>query len=176
MTNRPARWLAAALLLSLGINLFLGGMLFSRNFFGLSSSLSANSDGGFSRGRGGRGGLMRLMRQAPELVEPARRAEIEALLAEHQTAVQEQISGLRAARRQLREQLTAEKLDQNALNDTMRQLQERSQAARDAVHGMVLAVATRLSDSERQKLFSQMRQRGRGPGSGQGREAKPPAP
>ena len=155
------RWLAVTLVTSLGLNLFFAGMFFSRHNFG-EPAWNNSRHGHKKRIRKHR--LVRLMRQAPELVDTEQRPALEALLDKRQQTIYEQIKKLRASRRQLRTQLTAEKLDKKTLSATLEQLQNQSQAARTAVHGMVLEVAENLDDKQRRALFSQMRSGRRGGG------------
>ncbi len=163
-------WLMGTLLVSLALNFFLGGLFFSRTFFAgpalidtPPTATSGESAPGTKRGAGNRG-LMKLLRQAPELVEPAQRPALEALLNERLPEIGGQIKQLRRNRQQLRQQLTAEKLDRAALMDTFHHLQNHSRTARTAMHDLVLTVTERLNDEQRQELFSHLRHGRRGMG------------
>lgn len=136
MTAR--RWitvLGAALLLSLGLNLFLGGVMAGR-FFGPHDGADLELNPGKLRA-----GIERVLSVLPEPDAKVMRDMFEA----QRGGLRERILALQAARKAVGAALKAEPFDAAAFTVAYETMQARTQDVQAVVHGVIKAAVPRLS-------------------------------
>lgn len=137
---RTTRRLSIALLVSLALNLFLGGMITSQWIFGE------------RHGRPGHVG--RFDRQgARAAIDEQYRPEVDVVWQRHKAALRGKFREVRQVRRRLRELLVAEELDQAALAETYGELHERGLAARSLLGRPLAEIAAALPADQRRRYF-----------------------
>lgn len=156
------RWLVLGLALSLVINLVLIGFLIGR-LSGMPRPPSFRANVPASIGW--------LMRNLPE----ERREMLRADAREHFRSTRPELRALRDAQRRLYEVLSAEKLDQQALNDVIAQLRTHLDAIQGANLALLGELAGKLSPQERHMLAEGLRRRPGGR-SQEARSQRHPAP
>lgn len=168
MTVRPIRTLSLLLFLSLGLNMFLGGMVVSRWLAPPPPWFDGGGPPGRDFGRGD-GPPMHRLADGAELA-PAYRAQVRALWDEMRPRMHAQMHAVRAARRQVHHLLVAEDLDLEALAAAQQTLSARLSDARETMQAHLRAIAALLPPEQRQRYFEEA-MRGHGPGR---RGAGPP--
>jgi hypothetical protein len=148
-----SKWLIAALILSLIVNLLLIGFVVGR----------IASPPPFGPGADPTIGYLRLLRFLPE----PRRDELAADVRGHMRSIIGDVRGIRRDQRAVFEAIRAEPFDPTALEAALRGLQQRLTAAQQASHASFVAVVGKLDRAEREKLADAMRrppsrERGRG--------------
>lgn len=136
MTAR--RWitiLGALLLLSLAVNLFIGGVILGRGVGGV-------GEGGF------RVGIERIMRALPD----SDREAMQAVLDRRRDELQQRFIDFRAARRAAGELLRADAFDAAAFAAAEQDAREKSFALQNAVRDLVMEAVPRLSPEGRAAL------------------------
>lgn len=168
---RRRRWLGAALVASLAINLFLVGLL-------AGGWLAQRPDAAFNPAAGP-GFMPHMIRSLPP---QAREAAIERF-AERRGALRSQMLELRQARRAVYQALTAEEFDRGTLEVALTDLRRQAFDLQAGLHAGIVAVAGELADEDRQAMAETLRGlarghghmgRGMGPGMGPGRTENPP--
>ena len=147
------RWLIAALVVSILVNLALGGFVvgrMTRDFApmpGLHSMI----------------GVARLVR----FLEEDRRREVVADLWDRRQAVRQSLRAIRGAQRDIAAALTAEPFDEAALREALAAFRGRLESSQAGSHEMLARVASRLTPEERGRLARSLsrpeRHRGAGP-------------
>lgn len=147
MRSWLARYGGIALIVSVALNLFLGGIL----------------AGGWvlhdepERVRGFAVAGMRFSRQD---LAPESRTLVRRLWEESREEIRPRFRDVRDARREVREIATAETVDRAALEAALASLRERSIALQAATQELMVTIAERLPAAERKKLFSGRPRRG----------------
>lgn len=146
------RWLIAALVVSILVNLALGGFVvgqMTRDFApmpGLSMI-----------------GVARLVR----FLEGDRRREVVGDLWERRQGVRQSLRAIRGAQRDIAAALTAEPFDEAALREALEAFRDRLASSQASSHEMLATVASRLTPEERGRLARSLsrpeRHRGAGP-------------
>jgi len=137
---RTTRRLSIALLASLALNLFLGGMLTSQWIF------ADRKDRPHHVGRFDRQG-------ARAAIDEQYRPAVDAVWQRHKAALRGRVRAVREVRRRLRQQLVAEELDQAALAQTYEELHARGLAARNLLGKPLAEIAAALPAEERKRYF-----------------------
>lgn len=146
MIRLSGRWFAITLIASLAINLFLAGVIVSSLFF--------HRHGPHERF--GRGYPHHAARQA--LNDEARK-QVDAIWREARPDLRTRIREVRRARRDVRQRLRADTLDQKALDEALAALRARSLEAQTAIHRTISKVAGTLSAEDRRDYFQRYRKR-----------------
>lgn len=136
MTAR--RWitvLGAALLLSLGLNLFLGGLIAGRGV-----GQRGGFDMQFTPGNL-KVGIERVLRVLPEADATVMRGMFEAQRGD----LRERFAALQTARRAVGQALRAEPFDAAVFTAAYETMQARSQEVQTAVHGVIMAAVPQMS-------------------------------
>ncbi len=145
MTTPLARRLAIALVASLAINLFLGGMAISRWVFheppGAHDAASPDGIGHFNR------------RAAHEALDAGARKRVEAIWRDRFDDIRPRIRAARKARHDVMRQLMAEPIDATALEAAYAALRVSTDEAQTAVHGVLAEVAQMLPPDQRRRFF-----------------------
>ncbi len=145
MTTPLARRLAIALVASLAINLFLGGMAISRWLFheppGAHDAASPDGIGHFNR------------RAAHEALDAGARKRVEAIWRDRFDDIRPRIRAARKARHDVMRQLMAEPIDATALETAYAALRVSTDEAQTAVHGVLAEVAQMLPPDQRRRFF-----------------------
>ena len=137
------------LLVSLGLNLFLGGLLLGRDAGG-SLPLRPGLAGG-----GMRAALEQLLTELP----PDDRAVMRGGFEAHRTDIVDHVQGLRQARQQVARLLKAATFDAAATAAAMQVVRERTNALQEAMQSVVLQTAPQLSPAGRATLAAPRWQR-----------------
>jgi len=149
MSRLLAKHWAIALVISLGLNLFLGGMMAAR--------WMREPPGGAPMGRPHLhfDGLR-------EALGPEARDVIDQVQAKHSDGVRQKFRAAMAARRAATEALTAEPFEADKARQAHDELLEKEMAARHAMHEALVELAAGLPAEQRAKLGKAMRKRGKG--------------
>ena len=141
-------WLNVLLVVSVTINLILGGFLAGR--LGATHSwLGAHPDPAT--------GLFRMVRE----FDPARRKQLQPLLHEHFAILRPQIRVIRDQNRAIVAALTAEPFDAQALTVELARTREQLMETQVASHEALVELASRLDPAERAQLAEGMHRRSR---------------
>ncbi|MEQ8194537.1 MAG: periplasmic heavy metal sensor [Rhodospirillales bacterium] len=135
---RISRRLAIVLAASIGLNLFLGGMLTAHYLFGDDQKRT-------------RGFFQRDAARA-ELSEPHRKT-VDAIWDKHRPVMRGHLRALRESRREVRRLLRAEKVDTAAIAKARQQYDASQQQVRVSVRRAVDEISAALPDAERRKYF-----------------------
>lgn len=141
------RRLAIALVASLALNLFLGGMMTASWLFREEPPPGFPRPGLFDR------------QAALSAIGEEHRPAIEAIWAKNGPELRRRVRALREARDAIRRQLTADSFDPAALAEAHALLEERGRAAHAAMQANIAEVAAALPDEERQRYFEATRRR-----------------
>ena len=144
MTTPLARRLAIALVASLAINLFLGGMATSRWLFHA-------PPGAHGAGPDGIGHFNR--RAAHKALDAGARKRVEAVWRDRIDDIRPRIRAARKARHAVMRELMAEPIDATALDAAYAALRARTDEAQTAVHGVLAEVAQMLPPDQRRRFF-----------------------
>jgi len=135
---RSSKVLGGVLLLSLALNLFLGGMLVSR--------FRQHAPGGSEPK------VERMIdRMADTLAEADGRILREVYRA-HQSEFDQLAADLQGARSEVRKALSTDPFDQQALQAAFARQRQRRQAIHEGIHGVLVEAAPRLSAEGRRRL------------------------
>ena len=136
----PSRRLSIALLASLALNLFLGGMLTSQWIFAERHG-RPHHVGRFDR------------EGARAAIDEQYRAAVDAIWRRHKKALRGRFREMREVRRRLRQELLAEEFDQAALARTYEELHARGLAARNLLGKPLAEIAAALPAEQRKRYF-----------------------
>ncbi len=147
---RPRRpWFTILLVGSLGLNLFMGGLLAGHWFGGPQGPRTIAT--GQSRGPGGSPSRMITDRMAAAL--PAEhRAGFEAVMAKHRPAVAEATARFHESRNKVRGVLAEDTFDPAALDRAFAEQRARSTALQIAIQASIAEAASNLPPEARQRL------------------------
>ncbi len=141
--SRAAKWLALALLLSLALNLFLGGLIAGR-YFGPHHRSFARME---ASDRPGQDFFRRLIGRVPA----EHRGMFEDVLNAKRTDMDRASQALRESRLKVREAVRAEPFDKARLDTVFVEVRERNMALQKSVHeAMVEAVQKLPAETRRQ--------------------------
>ena len=141
--------LGLALVASLGINLFLGGLMLGRDFGGGLPVRPGLAGGGM------RAALEQLLKELP----PEDRAIMRDAFEGHRADIVDRVQALRQARQQVARLLKAASFDTAAATAAMQTVRERTSALQQAMQAVVLQTAPLLSQAGRQTLAAPRWQR-----------------
>lgn len=141
MSTRWSRRLAAVLLVSLGLNLFLGGVLVSRWVVEPPPTHDERAFRPFDR----RAGL--------EVLTPAERETVAAIWRDNRREIRRAARGVGDARRALRAALIAEPFDPAAVDAAQRDLAARVERVRAVMTGHLIEIAAALPPEQRRRYF-----------------------
>lgn len=149
---RLGKWLALGLLVSLALNLFLGGLMAGR-FFGhrppyLASERFAERPGERIGERPGGVLVQRMIAQLP----PGERDKFESTIGERRREIMAAGTATREARLKIRNVLQAEKFDRAALDAAFADLRNDNLAFQKSLHEAVATAIERLSPEARRSL------------------------
>jgi uncharacterized membrane protein len=135
------------LIISLIINIFLGGILIGKRFYGAHPDFHSPPH----------------MRLPPMYLErlledlPPEKAElVRPIIIEHITQFRAHFRDITASRRAVYEQLTAEKVNQQALSEAIVIMQQNVQKTREIMYKTLIKIAIHLDKTEREKLVDGM--------------------
>jgi uncharacterized membrane protein len=136
------RGLGIALIVSLGINLFLAGMIVTATIY---------QKGGRSWG----GGYDRALPHwsARRSLEGDSRKRVDAIWREARPDLRMRLRDVRRARREIRRQLRADTLDRSALDRAFAAFRTSTNAAHNAMHALIGKIAETLNAEERRSYF-----------------------
>ncbi len=129
--------LGAALLLSVAINLFLGGMLVSR--------LRPHQGGAEPR-------IERIIERMAASLPDADARTLRQVYGTHQVQFDQAVADLQRSRDEVRNAMGANPFDQQALQSAFARQRQRRQAVHEAIHGVLTEAASQLSPEGRHKL------------------------
>ncbi|HSE79866.1 MAG TPA: periplasmic heavy metal sensor [Alphaproteobacteria bacterium] len=142
--SRAAKWLALALLVSLGVNLFLGGLLAGR-YFGPQHRTFARSE---AYERPGQEFFRRLIGRVPA----EHRAAFEDVLSAKRPDMERTSQALRESRTKIREAVRAEPFDRAKLEAAFAEVRERNMALQKSVHEAMAEAVQKLPAEARGRL------------------------
>ncbi len=145
MTTRPSRRLALVLAASLGLNLFLGGMMASQWLFH-GPPFSAHPRGAHSPGPFDR-------KAARAALDEEYRAVVDEIWERNRPSLRQGVRGLRQGREAVKRQLLADAFDPEALKRAHEDLAERMQSMRGVIEAHVLEIAEVLPADQRRLYF-----------------------
>lgn len=141
MIRLSKRGLSIALIASLGINLFLAGMIVTATIYH----------------KGGRGwsGYERSFphRSARHSLEGDSRKKVDEIWREARPDLRMRLREVRQARREIRRQLRADTLDRSALDRAFAAFRTSTNAAHNAMHALIGRIAETLNAEERRSYF-----------------------
>jgi uncharacterized membrane protein len=146
--NGKQRLLAIVLLSSVALNLFLGGIVVGKYF---------SSDKHFFRPPP----MPRESRWILHALPDASREKVRPLIRAHRQQMKPQIRGMRAARREVHEQLTAKDFNVAALSEALTRLEQEKQKAGKMMQQLLIDIASQLNEEDRQRLSEATRRRPR---------------
>lgn len=155
VTGTRTSWLTILLVVSVGLNLFLGGLFAGHWYAGRPGMVVAP---GGSAETPGRGLLQRMIASLPAEERPA----FEAVVAKRRPQVTQAVGEVRAARQTVREALLREPLDRPALDTAFAELRRRNDALQATIQATIAEAAAGLSPAARRRL-ADWRMHGRGP-------------
>lgn len=142
MIRLSKRGLGIALIASLGVNLFLAGMIVTATIY-------------HKDGRGGWAGYSRPFphRYARRALEGESREKVDGIWREARPDLRMRIREMRRSRREIHRQLRAETLDRSALDRAFAALRASTASAHDAVQKVIGRIAETLNAEERRSYF-----------------------
>ena len=147
--QRGAKWLLLALLLSLAVNLFVGGILVGRWFRDQpTASLSTEA----SLPQRGQRPLLAMFQRITRKLEPEERRLFHDAVLSYRAELRSAFRGVRQARRTLRRTLRAEPYDRQALEAALAELRARKDIFEKTLHSAALDGIERLSPAGRRRL------------------------
>jgi len=141
MKLRSLRTLWIALFISVGLNLFVAGMLVAGHFFGPPPNERVRRGAPFH------------FRAAIEALPAAKREEIKTLVRSRLDEVRRMGREARESRRAVRRVLRAEPYDQNAVNAAYREMRRRHGLAMENLHRTMSEVLGKLTPEERRAFM-----------------------
>jgi uncharacterized membrane protein len=145
MSGTVSRYLAAGLAVSVAVNLFLAGMITAGWLMGRDPEVAAREAPPpfFRRG------MAALSEEVRPIVEDVRRR--------HAREIVQNTREVRAARREVREALSAGELDRARLEAAFQTLRQRTDRAQSAIHGLMVEIAAALPPDQRREFFERVR-------------------
>lgn len=155
--STPRPWVLIVLIVSLGLNLFLGGLMAGHWFSGPPHPPRAAQG---ERGAAGEPG--RILQRMASTLPPEHRPAFEAAIAKHRDRVAQAASQSREAREQVREILRKDPLDRAALDRAFEAVRTSNIALQTEIQMTIAEAAADLPASARQRL-TEWRAHGRAP-------------
>ena len=149
VSRRLLSLIGVVLLVSLGLNLFLGGLLLGRDVGGGLPLRPGLAGGGM------RAALEQLLKELP----PDDRATMRGAFEGHRADIVDRVQALRQARQQVARLLKADSFDAPAAAAAMQTVRERTNALQEAMQAVVLQTAPQLSPAGRATLAAPRWQR-----------------
>lgn len=134
--SRSQKLLAAALAVSVALNLFAGGLFLSRHLFG------PHHHGGWAA-----------KREAVEVLPAGERDRVDAIWDRGREAVREELRGMREARQRYRDALTAETFDPAAAQAALDELYRHKEETRASMESKIEEIAGSLPADARRAYF-----------------------
>lgn len=149
-TPRAGKWLLGLLVVSLGINLFLGSMILGRHFFRPHPDRFAERAERAvpAADRPLRNITQRMFAALPDNERPA----LEAALAEQRSALSQASRANREAREKVRDALAADPYDPAAVDRAFAELRTRTEEVQRAMHGAISSAAAKMTPEGRKRL------------------------
>jgi uncharacterized membrane protein len=154
-----SRWLLIVLIVSLALNLFLGGLMFGRWVSGPRHHRLATVASVGERGATGEPG--RILHRMASTLPPEHRPAFEAAIAKHRERVVQAAGQAREAREQAREVLRKEPFDRAALDRAFETVRASNVALQTEIQAAISEGAAGLPPEARQ-LLADWRAQGRG--------------
>jgi uncharacterized membrane protein len=155
LKSRP--WMLIVLVVSLGLNLFLGGLMAGRWFSGPPHRMAATQG---ERGPAGEPG--RILQRMAQTLPPEHRPAFEAAIAKHRDRVAQAATQAREAREQVRDIMRKDPLDRAALDNAFEKVRMSNVALQTEIQTTIADAAAVLPASARHRL-TEWRAQGRGP-------------
>jgi uncharacterized membrane protein len=152
--SRP--WVLIVLIASLGLNLFLGGLMAGRWFSGPPHRMAATQG---ERGPAGEPG--RILQRMAQTLPPEHRPAFEAAIAKHRDRIAQAATQAREARDLVRDILRKDPLDRAALDSAFETLRTSNVALQAEIQQTIADAAAGLPVSARHRL-TEWRAQGRG--------------
>ena len=158
---RGAKWLAVAFVVSLGANLFLGGLIAGRMFAGTPepatappAAIATQPDRPFPQGAGpqGAGPMGGPLQRMYFALSPEHRPIFEQVMASHRRELAAANGAVREARLKIRDALLAEPFDRDAFLAATNGLIARSNEQQKAAVDAIIDAVTRLPPAARREL------------------------
>jgi uncharacterized membrane protein len=147
---RAGKWVLAALIASLGVNLFVGGMVLGGRFHHPPPGMFQSE--GRERGAADRGMSAFVMDRMAGALPREARGEFRRTVGEHRAAMAEADKNFRGARDKLRAAMAAEPFDRAALDAAFAEMRTRMGESQAAMHAALTDAASRLSPEARKRL------------------------
>lgn len=159
-TPRAAKWLLAGLIVSLGLNLFLGSMIFGRHFFRPHGDMFAERAVPAADRP-----LRRIAQRMFASIPDDQRPILESAFAEQRPNLSAASQAARDAREKVRVALGTEPLDQAALDRAFAELRDRTEEVQKVMHTAIGSAAAKMTPEGRKRLaeWNPEFQRRRGP-------------
>jgi len=145
-TPKRRSWIVIALIVSVGLNLFLGGLMVGRWISGPPHRPFATAE----RGSGGEPG--RFLHRMASTLPPEHRPVFDAVISKHQNRIAELASEAREAREQVRAVLNKEPFDRAALDRAFENIRARNIALQTEIQMTISEAAAGLPPEARQRL------------------------
>lgn len=145
---RAAPWLLVALLISLAINLFVGGLAAGRHFAGS----PAPTQPAIAPPQPGERVPVPAVRRFIAALPEEHRPIVEASLAERRPQIAAATRELRAARERVRDVLVAERFDRAALDAALEGVRDRNADVQRVLHQALVQAADRLPQEARRAI------------------------
>ena len=153
MILRKQRLFAIVLLISLGLNLFLGGLIVGKHLGHSDYPFSHSHD--FHRPLKLRWLIESLPADSQEKVRP--------LIQAHRQLIKPQFRRIRQARQVVHQQLTAPEMNAEALSEVLAKLSQERAKAQKMMHATLVTIAGQLNAEERHHLSEATRKRRHSP-------------
>lgn len=161
MNGRVTRRIAIALAVSVGLNLFLGGMIASAWIAKRTYEPRGNQTAGLAGSFDLRGGIAEL--------DPSSRDIVRQVRVRHGETLRQAGRDMRQARRAVQQVLMADQIDRAALDRALAEMRRSMDAAQVEMHAALADIATALEPDERRRFLRAALNNRRGPG----REGRP---
>lgn len=155
MNNRVTRRVAIALAVSVGFNLFLGGMIASAWIAKRNYEQRGNQTAGLAGPFDLRGGIAEL--------DPSSRDIVRQVRARHREDFRQAGKDMRQARRAVQQALMADKLDRAELDRALAGMRQSMDSAQVEMHAALADIAMALEPDERRRFLLAALNKRRGP-------------
>ncbi|WP_169543402.1 periplasmic heavy metal sensor [Sneathiella aquimaris] len=142
MTTVKSRWLVIALVLSLGINLAIGGFFFSRTFW---HNYKSHSHASFSFDR----------RAALNQLDNENRNKIKQLWRDQRPAMRDDFRSYRRVKQQVANLMGEDPLDLVAIENAQKELVKRKSRIEQSVYATLFLTAKALPADQRKRFFEE---------------------
>jgi uncharacterized membrane protein len=146
-TPRAAKWLLAGLIVSLGLNLFLGSMIFGRHFHQPHGEMFAERAVPAADRP-----LRRIAQRMFASIPDDQRPILESAFAEQRPKLAAASQAARDAREKVRVILGTEPFDQAALDRAFNELRDRTEEVQKVMHTTIASAAAKMTPEGRKRL------------------------